>query len=159
MRHGFHYTPCQRRSGFPLLLIAGAVAAVVFWPTVAAVAVTVALVVKLTLIALAAVAVTSAAVAVGVAIRRRGRREPSASVVAVRPARRSAPDQIQLVSEQLAALTAAVERLADQPHPALPAPTPTVVIDQQALAALLAGLPRLTSNDHPPQLARRGDPR
>lgn len=148
MRHGYHYGPCKSDHGgglVPSLLLVGVIAAVVFWPTVAAVAATVALIVKVTLIALAAVAVLGLAVAIGVAVRRHRRSEPTAAVLAVRPARRSAADQ--LVAEQLADLTAAVERLADRRQAALPASAQAVVIDQQTLAALLAGLSRLAAHD------------
>lgn len=147
MRHGYHYTPCKSGGGdlIPFLLIVSVVAAVVFWPTVVAVTATVLILIKIVLIAGLATALAGAVTAIGVAVHRQRRSVPTASVLAVQPAWQRSSDQ--LISEQLAVLTAAVERLADQPQAAWADPTSTVVIDQQTLAASLAELRRLTPND------------
>jgi hypothetical protein len=129
-REGFHYGPCSTASGgaLRLLLLAAVIVAVLFWPTVVTVATTVALIVKLTLLTLAVLAVLAAVAAIAIAVRRRS--APSASLVAVEPERE------QRIEAQLAALTAAVERLERDRHPALGAPTHVAVFDPGVLAAL-----------------------
>jgi apolipoprotein N-acyltransferase len=130
---GFHYGPCQTASGgvFRLLLLAGGIGVVVFWPMVAAVAATVAAIVKVTLLTLAVLAVLAVVAAVAIAVRRR-HSAPSASVTAVQPERE------QRIEAQLTALTAAVERLERDRQPALGVPTHIAALDPQTLALLAA---------------------
>jgi membrane protein implicated in regulation of membrane protease activity len=132
-REGFHYGPCSTTSGgvFRLLVLAGVISAVLFWPTVVAVATTVALIVKVTLVALTVVAVLAAAVAVAIAVRRR-HSAPTASLVAVES------DRNRRIEGQLAALTAAVERLERDRTPTLSASAHIVRLDPQTLALLTA---------------------
>jgi hypothetical protein len=154
--HGFHYGPCSTASGgaLRLLLLAGAIATVVFWPTVVAVATTVALIIKITLIALAIVAVLGTTAAIAIAVRRR-HSAPSASALAIEP------DCEQRIKDQLAALTAAVERLEHDRQPALGAPPHLVTLDPQALTLLLAQLAgRAGSTGQSPRaIAERWDAR
>lgn len=133
MSEGLHWTPCRRGSALPLLVVGGGIAALVFWPTVVAVAATVALIVKVILIALAVAAVLGITAVAIAAVRQR--RQPAAPVLTVRPA---APAAVEpALAEQLAALTAAVTRLERGQQAALPASARPIVIDQQALCALL----------------------
>jgi membrane protein implicated in regulation of membrane protease activity len=139
--HGFHYTPCSTASAgvLRLLVLAGAVAAVVFWPTVVAIATTVALILKLALIGLAAVAVLGAATTVVIAVRRR-RSTSTPPVVAIQP------ERDRRIEEQLAALTAAVKRLELDQQPALPTPAAPVVLDPQTLTLLVAQLTQMADS-------------
>jgi low affinity Fe/Cu permease len=132
-REGFHYGPCSTTSAgvFRVLVLAGLISAVLFWPTVVAVATTVALIAKVTLIALAVVAVLAAAVAVAIAVRRR-HSAPSALLVTVES------DRNRLIEDQLAALTTAVQRLERDRTPALSASAHIVRLDPQTLALLTA---------------------
>jgi membrane protein implicated in regulation of membrane protease activity len=145
-REGFHYGPCSTASGgvLRLALLAAAIGAVVFWPTVVAVATTVALVVKIILITVAIVAVLGTAAVTTIAVRRR-RSAPSASMTAIES------ERDRCIEEQLATLTAAVERLERDRQPALSAPTHLVTLDPQALT-LLAQLAAIT--DSPRQRLR-----
>jgi hypothetical protein len=150
MRHreGLHWTPCSTSSDgvVGLLLIGGVIAAVVFWPTVVAVAATVALIVKVTLIVLAVLAVLGVAVAIAIAVRGRSTTS-SVAVTAIEPNR---------IEDQLAALTAAVQRLERDRQPVLTAPAQPVALDPQALALLLTQLTGLEVAGQSPRVLPEG---
>jgi membrane protein implicated in regulation of membrane protease activity len=131
---GFHYGPCSTASGGVLrvLLLAAVIGAVVFWPTLVAVATIVALILKITLIAVAIVAVLATAAAIASAARRR-RSTPTASALAIQPEHEQ---RIEHIESQLVALTAAVERLERDRTPALTAPAHIAALDPRVLAAL-----------------------
>lgn len=141
--------PDKPSSPVPVLLLIAAVAAVAFWPAVVMVAHTVAMIVKAALIAGLIAVAAGAAVAIGVKLRRHHWQAATASVVTVASAQPSVHDR--LVGEQIAALTVAVNRLADEARPVLPAPVSDRLPEQQ-LEALLVGLSRLAAE-------RTGEPR
>lgn len=144
--------PEKPRSPVPLLLLVAAIAAIVFWPMVAMVAHTVAVIVKAVLIAGLVAVLAGAAVAVGVKLRRHQQQTATASVVAVRPT--------QHVDEQIAALIAAANRLADQHRPVLSAPVPNPLSDRQVQALLLQlSLLAASGGLHPHEFAERWDGR